>query len=308
MKLASNKRPDFNNPTSLADLKLGMNSVNKSGVQQNTTCLFARCEFEPDNKNSSKDQENVDHRVECKGHCGYRKPVINQKNPYIERKCSKLNYFLEKCRRPLTNLSPYLKQAKNITDEEEKKILDLIEIFKKKVRSWDNYEEERFRRFLELQDPVFREKLLECMKEHIQETNLLDSFFIRYKHTHVPIRSKTQQQKKRAFDSKNSQVEAKKKVQENTQKNLVQEDRKTKDAPHDKVDAKIDKAKESTVKHGDIIEQKEVVPEHPETKKQEAKHMKHEDPLETSKADRSRKKKEVRVVSYHSSPDKDAKA
>lgn len=91
----------------------------------------------------------------------------------------------------MTNLSPYLKETRGITDEEEQKILELIQIFKKRVRSCDNYEEERFRRFLELQDPEFRVKLLACMKEHVQETNLLTSFFFRYRNTHVSKRAKT---------------------------------------------------------------------------------------------------------------------
>jgi hypothetical protein len=63
-------------------------------------------------------------------------------------------------------------------------------MLKKKVERWDNYEDEKFRRFLELQDPEFRQKLLEVMKEHVQEINLVDSFFIRNK---VPSRPKTAQ-------------------------------------------------------------------------------------------------------------------
>ena len=84
-------------------------------------------------------------------------------------------------KKPLTNLSPYLKSTRNITDEEETKIIELIQIIQKRVQRWDDYEQEKFRRYLELQDPEFRRKLLECMKEHIQEINLVDSFFIRYK-------------------------------------------------------------------------------------------------------------------------------
>lgn len=120
-------------------------------------------------------------------------------------------------RKPLTNLSPYLKTAKNISDEEEKKILEIIETVKKKVKSWDNYEEERLRRFLELQDPDFRAKLLDCMKEHIQEINLLSSFFIRYRHKHIPKRSKTQNQNRSMCEeSRHKLKEAKKKTQNYT--------------------------------------------------------------------------------------------
>ena len=57
----------------------------------------------------------------------------------------------------------------------------MIKILRKRVQRWDDYEQEKFRRYLELQDPEFRRKLLECMKEHIQEINLVDSYFIRYK-------------------------------------------------------------------------------------------------------------------------------
>ena len=84
-----------------------------------------------------------------------------------------------------------MKESRNISDEEEKKIIEYIEIFKRKVRNWDNEEDEKLRRFLEIQDPEFREKLLACMKEHIQETNLIKSFFIRYKDINLPKRSKS---------------------------------------------------------------------------------------------------------------------
>ena len=91
---------------------------------------------------------------------------------------------------PPCNLSPYLKKTRNISDEEETKILELVAILKKKVERWDDYEQEKFRRFLELQDPEFRQKLLAVIKEHIQETNLVDSFFIRNKPVRRPQTAK----------------------------------------------------------------------------------------------------------------------
>ena len=106
-----------------------------------------------------------------------------------------------------------MKTSQNITDEEERKILELIEIFKKRVKKWDDYEDERFRRFLEIQDPVFRAKLLACMKENIQETNLIDSFFVRYKNEHIPLKkSQTQDYSRMSRTLKEKTREARNKI------------------------------------------------------------------------------------------------
>lgn len=73
-------------PRSLADLKLGMNSVNKSGVQHNTTCMFDRQPLEEQHQQQEEKDDGRKKLIPCKTHCGYRKPEIDQKNPYIERK------------------------------------------------------------------------------------------------------------------------------------------------------------------------------------------------------------------------------
>ena len=62
----------------------------------------------------------------------------------------------------------------------------MINLFKDLTSNWDNKEDEKLRRWLELQNSGFREKLLAWMKEHIQELNLLKSFFNRYKYSHIP--------------------------------------------------------------------------------------------------------------------------
>ncbi|CAI2372306.1 unnamed protein product [Moneuplotes crassus] len=178
MKLNRSYSASSGAPRSMADLKLGMNCINRSGVQQNTTSMF-HLQFK---KKKEEVPEVEDDRVPCEVHRGFRKPILDQRNPYV----------LHNCKRPLTNLSPYLKETRNISDEEEQKIIEIISSFERKVNTWDNYEEERFRRFLEVQDPEFRLKLLYCMREHIQEINLVESFFIRYKDTFVPKRSKSQ--------------------------------------------------------------------------------------------------------------------
>lgn len=109
--------------------------------------------------------------------------------------------LIDGLKRPLTNLSPYLKSTQSITDAEEQKILQILNTFDSRVYKWDDYEEEKFRRFLEVQDPEFRMKLLYCMREHIQEVNLVDSFFVRYKATFLDksvksvARSHTQKEK-----------------------------------------------------------------------------------------------------------------
>mmetsp|Transcript_18277 Transcript_18277/g.16163 ORF Transcript_18277/g.16163 Transcript_18277/m.16163 type:complete len:124 (-) Transcript_18277:479-850(-) len=105
----------------LADLKLGMNSINRTGIQQNTSSLFAK-QFPKRVK--AKEEPVVDKRVSCRGHCGYRKKTRDQRNPYL----------LQNRKRPLTNLSSYLKASRGITDEEENKIIDLIEVFKNRVK------------------------------------------------------------------------------------------------------------------------------------------------------------------------------
>jgi len=73
----------------MADLKLGMNSVHRSGIQQNTTCMFDT-QFEkvekPKEDTNSKLHDKF--QVACKTHHGHRKPLIDQNNPYVERRLS----------------------------------------------------------------------------------------------------------------------------------------------------------------------------------------------------------------------------
>lgn len=206
---------------------------------------------------------------------------------------------LEKVRRPLTNLSPYLKTAKNISDEEEKKILEIIETVKKKVRSWDNYEEERLRRFLELQDPDFRAKLLDCMKEHIQEINLLSSFFIRYRYKHIPKRSKTQDQhRSKREESRQKLNEAKKKTQnytrieESAPKTNVVEDTKEKQPK----DSSKNEESKQTVDEQEK-EDKNVHTSGGELQEKEAQEMKKEDHDEKQHDQSHKIKKTVKIVS-----------
>lgn len=63
-----------------------MNSVNKSGIQQNTTWLFDRQPFEVQPQQQVEKDDGRKKLIPCKTHWGYRKPEIDQKNPYIERK------------------------------------------------------------------------------------------------------------------------------------------------------------------------------------------------------------------------------
>ena len=119
------------------------------------------------------------------------KANLDQRNPYITRKIKLLIYIVQ-WEKPLCNLSPYLKASRNISDTEEEKILEMIDFLKSKAKNWDNEEDEKLRRYSELQDSSFRTKLLAWMKEHIQEFNLLKSFFLRFKYTHVPQRPKSQ--------------------------------------------------------------------------------------------------------------------
>lgn len=90
MKLAkTGGRPGTAGPSCLADLKIGMNSVNRSGIQQNTTCFFDK--QYPKVKPVPKVDKNVNVPVLCKGHNGVRKPHKDQNNPYTQRK--NYNYF-----------------------------------------------------------------------------------------------------------------------------------------------------------------------------------------------------------------------
>lgn len=193
LKKSAQQRPNSAHPPGkirgMEDLKIGMNSVNKSGIQQNTTCMFDY-QIVYDSENSKILDDPIEVRQPCKKHWGYMKAELDQRNPYKYCKNFTLNYIV-KCEKPLCNLSPYLKATRNISDDEEEKIIELIEVYRDKVKNWDNEEDERFRRFMELQDPEFREKLLACMKEHIQEINLIKSFFVRYKDTHLQKRSKS---------------------------------------------------------------------------------------------------------------------
>ena len=68
----------------LADLKLGMNCINRTGVQQNTTCMFDT-QF-PEKPEPKEEIKEIDTRVPCVVHRGYRKPTLDQRNPYILRK------------------------------------------------------------------------------------------------------------------------------------------------------------------------------------------------------------------------------
>ena len=63
MKLTSSYSQSGNSaPQGLADLKLGMNHVNKSGIQENTTCLFQS--FIPeDSEKVENPVQAVDHRI-----------------------------------------------------------------------------------------------------------------------------------------------------------------------------------------------------------------------------------------------------
>lgn len=87
MKLSSS-RPGTAGPKNLADLKIGMNRLNRSGVQQNTACLFQSYIPEDIEKEDTPIKE-VDNRIPCKSHCGYKKPLRDQQNPYILRKSNK---------------------------------------------------------------------------------------------------------------------------------------------------------------------------------------------------------------------------
>lgn len=268
MKLTDNfKRPGTaqGGPRSLADLKLGMNSITRTGIQQNTSCLFNR-ELAVPPSSSIQPKSTPAALPQCTSHPGHKKPLTDQNNPY------------EKVETPLTNLSPYLKQTRGISDEEEQKILELIRVFKKRAQSWDDIQQERFRRFLELQQPDFRSKLLECMKEHIQEVNLLDSFFIRYALSHLSQQKRTQTE--HSLRTKTQQ--ARKKTQGKQQAGLI------KRYPN----ITVEKLEETKERDGRNREGFEMEKEGKETHENEIEHMAKEDHVEVKK-----QKKEVKIVS-----------
>lgn len=194
----------------------------------------------------------------------------------------------------MCNLSPYLKKTRNITDEEEQRILELIEIFKGKVRKWDDEEDEKFRRFLELQDPEFRAKLLECMNEHIQETNLIKSFFLRYRSSHIPQRPKSLP-KEKATKTVDKQKDVK--------PSLPQEDKKK---PLKKLTtiaeetSSVDKAQERPFEPKEETKDAEAKSEINEVQnKLEVKAQK-QDQVKAPKV-----KKEVKIVTHESEPSRD---
>ncbi|CAI2372438.1 unnamed protein product [Moneuplotes crassus] len=188
-------------PVATAYSQTGMNSTTKEGVKQNTSSMF----YQSWKKKKQKEPElecKEDTRVPCQVHPGHRKVPLDQKNPYIT----------QGRKRPLTNLSPYLKETRHISDQEEEKILEILTSFGRKTQTWNNYEEERFRRFLEIQDPEFRTKLLYCMREHVQETNLADSFFVRFRDTFVERKRSRSQVIKRPKTQKEKNKDARDKV------------------------------------------------------------------------------------------------
>lgn len=83
MKLSKSYSKSEKGPQTMADLKLGMNCLTRGGIQQNTTCLFQqRFEEHPKKKVKEEPQE----KVLKVGDKGYRKPGLDQRNPYVQRK------------------------------------------------------------------------------------------------------------------------------------------------------------------------------------------------------------------------------
>ena len=85
LKKSAEQRPSSAHPPGqirgMEDLKFGMNSLNKSGIQQNTTCMFDYQIIE-NNENSKLIEEPAEILQPCKKHWGYMKPMLDQKNPY----------------------------------------------------------------------------------------------------------------------------------------------------------------------------------------------------------------------------------
>ena len=61
------------------ELKFGMNSINLSGVQQNTSCMF---DYQLIEDEEPKVEEPIETLIPCRNHSGYMKPDLDQKNPY----------------------------------------------------------------------------------------------------------------------------------------------------------------------------------------------------------------------------------
>ena len=95
MKLAQSSPLNPDAPKTVADLKYGMSSINKTGIQQNTTCFFDCQEVEI--KKPKKDEELADVTSlaeHCKDHCGVKKVRVDQFNPYLKCKYIIIKIFL----------------------------------------------------------------------------------------------------------------------------------------------------------------------------------------------------------------------
>ena len=93
MKLSRTDAINQKAPKSVADLKYGMTSVSRAGVQQNTSSIY---DFQMIAKSKKKEQEpETDQNAglePCRTHCGYKKAKLNQRNPYIQ--CKHISNFI----------------------------------------------------------------------------------------------------------------------------------------------------------------------------------------------------------------------
>ena len=81
MKLAQGDSLNPDAPKGVADLKYGMSSVNRTGIQQNTHSLFDEQPFEDIKKKKPEPKvEPTDESVR------YRKALTDQRNPYKKSK------------------------------------------------------------------------------------------------------------------------------------------------------------------------------------------------------------------------------
>ena len=94
MKLSRTDAINQKAPKSVADLKYGMTSVSRAGVQQNTSSIY---DFQETKKSKKKEQEPENDKNADAGQSKtnwYRKPKLDQRNPYIQCKYISSNVSL----------------------------------------------------------------------------------------------------------------------------------------------------------------------------------------------------------------------
>ena len=94
MGLSRSGKINHKAPKSAADMKYGMGSVSRAGVQQNTSSIY---DFQEIVKSKKKEQKPENDKNADAGQSKtnwYRKPKLDQRNPYIQCKYISSNVSL----------------------------------------------------------------------------------------------------------------------------------------------------------------------------------------------------------------------